>query len=259
MEENKEVLNEKENSEQLQDNNQNNKEHEQQDNNDKKNNFKSIIATTICILLFIIILLLMILLGLKKCSKYNNESISSSGEPTPSIKYDYDADKVDILFKKLVSNQMLVDGFDEDPLTKVIAATYSDNQASFNLNIEVRSETKVYYYRLSNHPYNGFDSFIPYLLSLDLDTKKSLNDGTIHLDTYYPSLETITTDKESYKYLISTDYSGTSKYFSGFYYDNNEYHAYIHKELTSNPFNDNADLIIGLDSPLYTYYQKLNA
>lgn len=72
---------------------------------------------------------------------------------------------------KIVSNQLSADGFDEDLLTNVIAVTYTDSQTSFNLNIEVRSEMKVYYYRLSNHPYSGFDNYVPYLLSLDLNTK----------------------------------------------------------------------------------------
>ncbi len=241
------------------DNKQNNKEQKQQDNDDKKKTLKIVITTIICTLLFIIILLLLILLGLKKCAGDNNGTLpNSSSEPDSSIKYDYDVNKIDDVFKKIVKNQLIVDGFDEDPLKDVISVTYSDTTTSFNLYIEVRSDTKVYYYRLSNYPYSGFDNFIPYLLSLDLNTKLSLNEGSISLDTYLPTLETITTDKQC-KYLISSNMSGTSKYFSGFYYDNNEYHAYMHKELTSNPFNDDADLIIGLDSPLYTYYQKLSA
>ena len=102
-------------------------------------------------------------------------------------------------------------------------------------------------------------NFVPYLLSLDLNTKLSLNEGSISLDTYLPTLETITTDKSSYKYLISTNYSGTDKFFSGFYFENNEYRAYIHKPLTGDPFYQNADLIVDKNNPLYTYYQKLNS
>lgn len=237
---------------------QNDKEQKQQDNDDKKKTLKTVITTVICTLLFIIILLLLILLGLKKCARDNYGTLpNSSSEPDSSIKYDYDANKVDDLFKKIVSNQLLVSGYDEDPLTEVIAVTYSDNQTSFNLSVEVRSENKVYYYQLVNHPYNGFDNFESYLLSLDLNTKKVLDDGEISFDILKPSLETITTDKTSYKYLISTSNNGNNKFFSGFYYDNNEHHIYLHKEVISNPFNENADLIVGLDSPLYTYYQKL--
>ena len=149
-------------------------------------------------MLFIIILLLLILLGLKKCARDNNGILpNSSSEPDSSIKYDYAADKVDDLFKKIVSNQLYADGFSEDPLTQVIAVTYTDSQTSFNLNIEVRSTTKVYYYQLSNHPYSGFDNFVQYLLSLDLDNPpyRTLNDGAITIDTFYPSLETVTTEK----------------------------------------------------------------
>lgn len=206
----------------------------------------------------IIILLLLILLGLKKCNKDNNGSLpNSSSEPDSSIKYDYDADKVDDLFKKIVSNQLSTDGFDGNPLTNVIAVTYIDNQTSFNLNIEVRSATKVYYYQLSNHPYSGFDNFVPYLLSLDLNTKLSLNEGSISLDTYLPTLETITTDKQC-KYLISSNMSGADKYFSGYYHQDNQYYIYQHQKLTSNPFGGEANQVIGLDSPLYRYYQSLS-
>ena len=245
---------------QKEENKQNNKEQKQQDNGDKKKTLKTVIITIICTLLFIIILILLILLGLKKCVRNNNGTLPNSGTSDSSIKYDYDADKVDDLFKKIVSNQLSADGFDEDQLTNVIVVTYADNQTSFNLNIEVRSSTKVYYYRLSNHPYSGFDNFVPYLLSLDLDNPphRTLNDGAITMETFYPSLETITTDKTSNKYLISTNYSGTDKFFSGFYFENNEYRAYIHKPLVEDTFKQNADLIIDRDNPLYGYYQLLN-
>ena len=228
----------------------------EQKKEENKKKLKTVITSVICTLLFIIILLLLVLLGLKKCNKNNSGLPSSIGASNSSIKYDYDVNKIDDVFKKIAKNQLIVDGFDEDPLKDVISATYSDTTTSFNLNIEVRSESKVYYYKLSNCPYSGFDNFVPYLLSLDLNTKLSLNEGTISLDTYLPTLETITTDKQC-KYLISSNMSGTSKYFSGCYYENNQYYIYQHKELTSNPFSESADQIVGLDSPLYGYYQKL--
>ena len=242
---------------QNEENKQNNKEQKQQDNDDKKKTLKTVITTVICTLLFIIILLLLILLGLKKCARDNNGQLPNSGEPDSSIKYDYDVNKIDDVFKKIVKNQLIVDGFDEDPLKDVISVTYSDTTTSFNLNIEVRSDTKVYYYRLSNYPYSGFDNFVPYLLSLDLNTELSLNEGSISLDTYVPTLETITADKQC-KYLISSNMSGTTKYFSGYYYQDNQYYIYQHQELTSNPFNEVSNQVINLDSPLYGYYQSLN-
>ena len=222
-----------------------------------KSDLKIVITSIVCTLLFIIILLLLVLLGLKKCNKDNSGLPSSSGTSSSSIKYDYDVNKIDDVFKKIVKNQLIVDGFDEDSLKDVISVTYSDAVTSFNLNIEVRSDTKVYYYRLSNYPYSGFDNFVPYLLSLDLNTKLSLNEGSISLDTYLPTLETITTDKQC-KYLISTNMSGTTKYFSGYYYQDNQYYIYQHQELTSNPFNEVSNQVINLDSPLYGYYQNLN-
>ena len=127
----------------------NNKEVKEKDNDDKKKTLKTVITTVIYTLLFIIILLLLILLGLKKCSRNNNGTLPNSGsEPDSSIKYDYDVNKIDDVFKKIVKNQLIVDGFDEDPLKDVISVTYSDTATSFNLNIEVRSDTKVYYYKI---------------------------------------------------------------------------------------------------------------
>ena len=222
-----------------------------------KRDLKLVITSIVATLLFIIILLLLILLGLKKCARDNNGTLpNSSSEPDSSIKYDYDVNKIDDVFKKIVKNQLLVDGFDEDPLKDVISVTYSDTTSTFNLNIEVRSDTKVYYFRLSNYPYSGFDNFVPYLLSLDLNTKLSLNEGSISLDTYFPTLETITTGKQC-KYLISSNMSGTTKYFSGYYYQDNQYYIYQHQELTSNPFSEISNQVINIDSPLYGYYQKL--
>ena len=168
---------------------------------------------------------MIVLLGLKKCNKDNSGLPFNSGSSSSSIKYDYDVNKIDDVFKKIVKNQLIVDGFDEDPLKDVISVTYSDATTSFNLNIEVRSDTRVYYYRLSNYPYSGFDNFVRYLLSLDLNTKLSINEGSISLDTYLPTLETITTDKQC-KYLISSNMSGTTKYFSGYYYQDNQYYIY---------------------------------
>lgn len=219
----------------------------------KKYTFKVAFISVFCTLLFIIILLLFVLFGLQKCS---SRSSGSSMGNSSSMKYNYDNEKIDNTFKSIVKNQLFVDGFDDDTLTDVISVTYSDTSASFNLNIEVRSDTKVYYYRLSNYPYSGFDNFVPYLLSLDLNTKLSLNEGDISIDTYLPTSETITTDKQC-KCLISSDMSATNKYFSGFYYQNNEYYIYQHIELTSNPFSETPNQIIGLDSPLYGYFQKL--
>ncbi|MBO7573827.1 MAG: hypothetical protein J6T25_03525 [Bacilli bacterium] len=230
----------------------------EQDNKEQKKkqakrDLKIVIASVIGTLLFIVILLLLVLLGLKKC---NNNSSDPQSSNSSSIKYDYGVNKIDEVFKGIVKNQLVVDGFDEDILTDVVSVTYSDISTSFDLNIEVRSESKVYYYRLSNYPYSGFDNFVPYLLSLDLDTKLSLDEGTISLDTYLPTSETITTDKEC-RYLISSNMSGTDKYFSGFYYQNNEYYIYQNKILISNPFSETSNQVIGLDSPLYGYFQKL--
>ena len=75
-------------------------------------------------MLFIISILLLILFGLKKCNKDNSGLSSSSGTSDSSIKYDYDVNKIDDVFKKIVKNQLIVDGFDEDSLKDVISVTY---------------------------------------------------------------------------------------------------------------------------------------
>lgn len=88
-----------------------------------KRDLKIIITSIVCTLLFIIILLLLVLLGLKKCNK-DNSGLPSSSAPSSSIKYDYDVDEIDDVFKKIVKKQLIVDGFDEDPLKDVISVTY---------------------------------------------------------------------------------------------------------------------------------------
>lgn len=212
----------------------------------KKNNAKKYLAIFFLFDL-VVALIFLVFLGIQKCSgpQVNNSS---------SQIYNYDNNKIDDVFKKIVKNQLDVDGFNDDSLTDVVSVTYSDTSSSFNLNLVVRSESKVYYYQLSNYPYSGYDNFVPYLLSLDLDTKLSLNEGAISIDTYLPTLETITTDKQC-KYLISTGISGTNKYFDGFYYQNNQYYVYQHQILDNdNPLNKDPNQVIGLDSPLYGYY-----
>ena len=52
--------------------------------------------------------------------------------------------------------------------------------------------------------------------------------------------------------------SGTTKYFSSYYYQDNQYYIYQHRELTSHPFSEISNQVINLDSPLYGYYQSLN-
>ena len=51
--------------------------------------------------------------------------------------------------------------------------------------------------------------------------------------------------------------SGTTKFFSGYFFQDNQYYIYQHQELTSNPFNEASNQVINLDSSLYGYYQNL--
>ena len=61
----------------------------------------------------------------------------------------------------------------------------------------------------------------------------------------------------NYKFLISETPSNV-KYFSGFYFENNECRVYQKKELISNnPFNESPSMVITNSDLLYGYYQHL--
>ena len=218
-----------------------------------KYTFKVAFISVICTLLFIIILLLFVLFGLKKCSS-RSSSASSIGNSS-SMKYNYDNEKLDNTFKKIVEKQLLVDGFD-DTLTDVIAVVYLDYNTSFDLGIVVRSASTLYRYDIDGHYYSGYDNFVEYLLSLDLDADLPLNGGYVSLETYIPTSERLTLDKEC-QYLVSTNDVGTVKYFSGFYYENNDFYIYYLHELIDNHFDDGIAQLLGSESPLYGYYQSL--
>ena len=234
---------------------------QKQDNKEKrKQTFKVAFISSVCTLLLIIIILFCVILGLKKCTRVpSNNGSSSSGDSSGPV-YNFDNDKLDTVFKKIVSKQMLVDGFDPDELTEVLGVTYTDNSTSFDLDISVRSISNVYYYHLDNSIYTGYDNFVSYILEFDFDNKvgRPLDGDEVSINYLSISNDSINTDKEC-KYVITTNDLGTTKYLSGYYIDNHEYHVYLKKELIdNNPFDETADKIIIISDYLYGYYQSIN-
>ena len=225
-----------------------------------KRDLKIVITSIVCTLLFIIILLLLVLLSLKNCSsiKGDHGSYSSSSSSNPPA-YNYDNESLNKQFIKIVNYERLVGGFDEAP-TDVVAITYIDNYPNnFNISITAKAGNTLYYYHLDNYSYSGdtssFDNCIGYILSININDR--LDDSASIVKSTATS-ETIVTDKGNH-YVISD--ADPIKYFSGFYLDNNEYKVYNYIEFTSgdNPFNTESSFKVNSSSPLYGYYQFLNA
>ena len=221
----------------------------------KKYTFKVAFISVICTLLFIIILLLFVLLGLKKCS--NNKGNNTSSSSSSSQKYE--SNKLDNLFKKIVWTYLDYNGLEValSELNDVIAVTYTDSSASFDLSISVKSTTnRVFHYQVSNVSYSNHEDFLGYLLD---DSTDLLLDSLAGFSDYSYVNESIVTDKVNNRYAVSQAPTNV-KYFSGFYFENNEYRVYQKKELVSNnPFNESADQVIDSSSLLFGYYQSLLA
>ena len=65
-------------------------------------------------------------------------------------------------------------------------------------------------------------------------------------------------NEKSTSYIITN--GASSKYLSGYYFENNQYYVYQNKQLSTNdPFSEEPNMVIGLDDPLYGYYQSLNS
>lgn len=219
----------------------------------KKYTFKVAFISVICTLLFIIILLLFVLFGLKNCGHRDGGSrTSSSGSPS------IDINKANDKFKKIVKEQMTIDGFD-DSLGDVKAVTYEDHYPNyFNLDIYVTGNNGLYTYHINNSSYpddkSGYDNVISYLL---LDNTPDIFDGDKSLAVLSISSDSIDTDI-THNCIITQNDLGTVKYLVGAYYQNNEYHVYQNKKLTtSHPFSMEADQIIRSSDLLFSYYQSL--
>ena len=221
----------------------------------KKYTFKVAFISAVCTLLFIIILLLFVLFGLKKCSSKSNGG-SSNGQSS-SQKYNYDNAKLNNVFKKLVSNQVYVDMGSEDPIDDIYAVSYSDTGLSFTLNIDAKIGDNIYYYFASNVAYSGYDNFIDYLLTLNLDNNLPLIEGDEYGVSVLPISNERLVNEKSTSYVITN--GASSKYLSGYYFENNQYYVYQKVELNNNDaFPLVASKIIDIDSPLFGYYQELS-
>ena len=235
---------------------QNKQEVEEEKHSESKKTLKTVVISVICTLLFVILLLLLVILGLKKCQPQGN---TSSNNDSSSEIYNYDKAKLDTVFRTIVSKHMKAEVFDDDTLTDVLAVTYTDDGASFDLDISVRSTSKIYYYHLDNSSYTGYDNFVSYILDVDYESKVGIPlEGDEANLTFLPIVaDTITTDKPC-KYAITENYAGTAKYLSGFYYDDNGFHVYLKKELvSSSPFDEEADKVIGSSDILFGYYNSI--
>ena len=230
-------------------------EEKKQDN--KKLVFKVAVISSTCTLLLIVAILLLVILGLKNCS--SNQSNSSS-IPTSGPKYDYDNAKLDNVFKVIVKNQVKVDLSVEDPVNEILAVNYSDSNNKFTLDIDARIGDKVYYYHTSNVEYSNHETFVEYLLTLDTDqTLPIITNGEETSVTWLDKTEErLTNEVVGAHYVICS--SDNPKYLSGFYFnsESNEFYVYQKMELTNtDAFPSNPSIKIGLDSPLYGYYQKI--
>ena len=237
------------------------KELNNQDNQDKKKEnkktLKTVIISVICTLLFVVLILLLVILVLKKCQPQSGGL--SSNNDSSSETYNYDKTKLDNVFKKIVTKHMQAEVFDDDTITDVLAVTYTDDGANFDLDISVRSASKIYYYHLDNSSYTGYDNFVSYILDVDYDSKVGIPlEGDEANLTFLPIVgDTITTDKPC-KYAITENYAGTAKYLSGFYSDDSGFHVYLKKELvSSSPFDEEADKVIGSSDILFGYYNSI--
>ena len=223
---------------------------------ENKKTAKAVVISVACTLLFVIIILLLVILGLKNCSNIHGDHGSNSSEPSGQA---YDSAKLDNVFKKIVSKQMVVDGLGTDELGDVLAVTYTDSNHSFDLDISVKGASKVYYYHLDNSTYTGYDNFVSYILNTDFDNKAGRPLDGVDAKVTFLSLssDSLTTDKVC-KYAITENDLGTIKFLSGFYYENNQYNVYLSKEITgSNPFSSSADQVINSGDILYSYYSSL--
>lgn len=196
----------------------------------------------------------LVFLGVKQCSQSKSSNSGSSSDST--IKYD--TTKLNDAFKYLVDKQMLIDGYD-DTLDKVVSVTCVDTYPNtFSLNITITSENSIYFYNLSGYNYpeskEGYEDFASYLLLND--NYKSLNPTVSMEQADKVDSTNFPTTKTNNNYVVGQN---NHYYFSGSYFENNNYYIYQKKEIESgaDPFAQDADQVIDVNSPLYSYYQSL--
>lgn len=228
-------------------------EEEQKDKDKKKYTLKVVITTVIVTLLLIALLLLGILFGMKKCSGRTNSDSTSS-----QIVKD---EELNNRFLDIVKKQMIGDGFDEDELTEVVAIMAQDNYpTNFTLDIVAKSSSKLYYYYAENANYKDvtgtYSNMVEYL-KLD---KSNYLDGDVTLTSEsISSGTTITTSKQG-RWTIGIN-AASEYHLSGWYFENNEFHVYYKRILSSleeDPFAAGiGDFIAKSGDILYDYYLGL--
>ena len=235
-------------------NNQKEPQTKTKDPNQDPKTLRTVVITAICTLLLVVIILLVVIFGLKNCSNRNGASSNSSSQDNETNL------KIDNMFKSLVNKQIELDSFD-GTVNNIAVVTYTESYPNnFTLNITAYNDTKVYVYEMDAYTYDGdkneYENFVSYLL---LNNKYQSLDASVNLRVFDKDNTSITTSKTQNRYVMSRTPSDTC-YISGFYQENNEYHVYFNKEVTTgnDPFVDTATQVIGVSSPLYGYYQSLN-
>lgn len=223
-----------------------NEQETKEENKDSK--FKTFFKVFVAVDIIVIIIILL-LLCLRKCKSNDN---SNSSIPDSSEKYD--SAKLDDVFKRLVANQMGIDGYEVEPLISVLAVTYSDHGNSFSLSIDVRSEKGIYYYHLINHVYTGYSDFVSYLLDYDFGLSNVLSgEYTLRM---FDIIDDVVITSKMCNYAISENEAKTTRYLSGFSFEGDEFYVYQQKELTEfSPLKESADKVITSDDLLYSYYK----
>ena len=212
--------------------------------------FKVAMTTAIVTLLLIAILLLLVLFGMKKCQG-NSHGNSSSEQP---IDTETNA-RINKSFLDIVEEQMVIDGYDIDELTSVVAVSYKDEETTFNINIIASSESKVYFYYGEDINKTESVDFVSYLL--DYDINQAL-DGNVTLSFLEKTNDSVQSNKSSYKGILSKD-STDNKYVSGFTYEDNIFFIYQKRLIAPGvePFNGVGDQKISSGELLFDYYRGL--
>ena len=217
--------------------------------------FKVAMITVISTLLIIAILLLLILFGMKRCQ--SNTTSGSSEQPIDTERNN----KITDVFKDIVKKQMVTFGYDEDELKDVNVVSYEDNYpTSFDLNIAISSDTKVYYYYSSNVQYpdskDGYDNFVSYLL---LDSTSHNLSGDVTLTSLEKVNGSINTTETAYKAVVGKD-TTDAFYLSGFKYKDNSFFVFQKEGLDcEEAFLGDGDQKISSGDQLFDYYRGLLA
>ena len=222
---------------------------DEDEDDEEKKPFPFLIIVPIVVAL--IAVLVISLICLNQCHGKNGDNTSSQNVNKDEI--------LDNKFKAIVKKQLEIGLFEEDQLKDVIAVSYVDNYPTlFNLDIAVKSATKIYYcsfneakYSSDINSYNNFASFI-----------KGLNNDTLNSESIlsWDNIDNTQNLPSEGHYLVGKNELSNELHFSGYQLVNNEYHVY-HKQTIMeniNPLEQNlAHQAIKQGETLFDYYQGL--